>query len=161
MLVFLCVVSLLRLASGATVPDQEEELFQNSCLMGWYDFNGRCYKYVASPVVWANAESYCVSEGANLASVHSESEQMFISTLIKSFDPAERPTWIGLSDVHMEGRWMWSDGSEVDFAIWYGGQPNGGVTENCVTTHFSGPKWFDRDCNSNLYSFVCAKRLCK
>uniref|UniRef100_A0A4W5PLN3 C-type lectin domain-containing protein n=1 Tax=Hucho hucho TaxID=62062 RepID=A0A4W5PLN3_9TELE len=93
----------------------------------------------------ANAESYCVSEGANLASVHSD------------FDPAERPIWIGLSDIHMEGRWMWSDGSKVDFTKWHEKQPNGGVTENCVTTHYSGPKWFDRDCNSNLYSFVCAE----
>uniref|UniRef100_A0A4W5PZ44 C-type lectin domain-containing protein n=1 Tax=Hucho hucho TaxID=62062 RepID=A0A4W5PZ44_9TELE len=129
---FLQLLDLKALGRG-----HSEELLHNSCPMGWCDFNGRYYEY-----------SYCVSEGANLASVHSD------------FDPAERPIWIGLSDIHMEGRWMWSDGSKVDFTKWHEKQPNGGVTENCVTTHYSGPKWFDRDCNSNLYSFVCAERLC-
>uniref|UniRef100_A0A673Z8U1 C-type lectin domain-containing protein n=1 Tax=Salmo trutta TaxID=8032 RepID=A0A673Z8U1_SALTR len=63
MLVFLCIVSLLSLTLDAeqdfTMPDQEEELSQKSCDMGWYSFSGRCYKYVASQLDWADAESYC------------------------------------------------------------------------------------------------------
>uniref|UniRef100_A0A8C7G5I1 C-type lectin domain-containing protein n=1 Tax=Oncorhynchus kisutch TaxID=8019 RepID=A0A8C7G5I1_ONCKI len=74
-----------------------EELSQNSCPMGWYDFNGRCYKYVATPLNWP--ESYCLTQGANLVSVHSEAEHQFIKILIQRFDPAERGTWMGLSDI--------------------------------------------------------------
>uniref|UniRef100_A0A674B1I6 C-type lectin domain-containing protein n=1 Tax=Salmo trutta TaxID=8032 RepID=A0A674B1I6_SALTR len=95
-----------------------EELSQNSCPMGWYDFNGRCYKYVATPLNWPDAESYCLTQGANLVSVHSEAEHQFIKILIQRFDPAERGTWMGLSDIHVEGRGMWSDGSKVDFIPW-------------------------------------------
>uniref|UniRef100_A0A8C4H7P4 C-type lectin domain-containing protein n=1 Tax=Dicentrarchus labrax TaxID=13489 RepID=A0A8C4H7P4_DICLA len=49
------------------------------------------YKYVATRLTWADAELYCVSEKANLVSIH-------------------RRSWIRLSDIHKEGRWMWSDG---------------------------------------------------
>ncbi|XP_014022967.1 galactose-specific lectin nattectin-like [Salmo salar] len=121
MLVFLCIVSLLSLTLDAeqdfTMPDQEEELSQKSCDMGWYSFSGRCYKYVASQLDWADAESYCVAQGGNLASVHSENEHKFIQKLVKSQDPAERYTWIGLYDTDKEGRWMWSDGSKMDLIM--------------------------------------------
>ncbi|XP_024001430.2 galactose-specific lectin nattectin-like, partial [Salvelinus sp. IW2-2015] len=99
--------------------------------MGWYDFNGRCYKYVATRLDWADAESYCVTQGANLASVHSEAEHQFIKILIKMFDPAEFYTWIGLSDIVKEGRWMWTDGSKVDFTDWFKSDPDGGKAQNC------------------------------
>uniref|UniRef100_A0A4W5RDV2 C-type lectin domain-containing protein n=1 Tax=Hucho hucho TaxID=62062 RepID=A0A4W5RDV2_9TELE len=67
------------------------------------------------------------------------------------------PTWIGLSDTHKEGRWMWSDGSQVDF--WNGEQPdNDQDTEDCVLPIWpGGMQWNDLTC-SNLFAFVCAKR---
>jgi hypothetical protein len=55
-----------------------------------------------------------VSQKANLASVHYLDKHYIINNLIKIYDPAESLTWIGLSDIHKEGRWMWSDGSQVD-----------------------------------------------
>ncbi|XP_038871358.1 galactose-specific lectin nattectin-like [Salvelinus namaycush] len=85
--------------------------------MGWYSFSGHCYKYVASQLDWADTESYCVAQGANLASVHSENEHKFIQKLVKSQDPAERYTWIGLYDTDKEGRWVWSDGSLMDLIM--------------------------------------------
>ncbi|XP_064876573.1 lactose-binding lectin l-2-like [Oncorhynchus nerka] len=159
MFVFLCVAFLHSLALGAPVLYQGEELSQNSCPMGWYDFNGRCYKYVATPLNWPDAESYCVTQGANLASVHSEAEHQFIKILIQRFDPAERGTWMGLSDIHVEGRWMWSDGSKVDFIPWHPSQPDGGRSQNCVITNHFDPRWNDQDCNYS-HAFVCAERLC-
>nr|XP_029519612.1 galactose-specific lectin nattectin-like [Oncorhynchus nerka] len=119
MFVFLCIVSLLTLALDAeqdfTVTNQEEELSQKSCDVGWYRFSGRCYKYVASQLDWA--ESSCVAQGANLASVHSENEHKFIQKLVMSQDPTERYTWIGLYGTDKEGRWMWSDGSKMDLIM--------------------------------------------
>uniref|UniRef100_A0A3B4ZP06 C-type lectin domain-containing protein n=1 Tax=Stegastes partitus TaxID=144197 RepID=A0A3B4ZP06_9TELE len=85
---------------------------RGSCPMFWYSFNGRCYKYLASPMSWADAQLHCMSLRANLVSIHSQQEQNFVNSLIRNFDPAVRFTWIGLNDIYKEGRWMWSDASQ-------------------------------------------------
>uniref|UniRef100_A0A671WFJ0 C-type lectin domain-containing protein n=1 Tax=Sparus aurata TaxID=8175 RepID=A0A671WFJ0_SPAAU len=91
---------------------------------GQQNLNGRCYKYVATHLTWADAELYCVSQGANLVSIHSLEEQEFVNSLIKDFDHAQGFTWNGLSDTQKEGGWMWSDGSAVDFKFWDAGDPD-------------------------------------
>uniref|UniRef100_A0A8C7PI18 C-type lectin domain-containing protein n=1 Tax=Oncorhynchus mykiss TaxID=8022 RepID=A0A8C7PI18_ONCMY len=114
--------------------------------------------YVATGLDWADAVSYCGTQGANLASVHSEAEHQLIKTLIKTFDPLEFYTWIGLSDVVKEGRWMWTDGSKVDFTDWFKSDPDGGKAQNCVNTNYQ-TLWIDNECSEG-YAFVCAERLC-
>ncbi|XP_015224961.1 PREDICTED: ladderlectin-like, partial [Cyprinodon variegatus] len=110
MILFLILFA-LALGSVSTSSEPEIRLERGTCPMSWYSFNGRCYKYVATRMTWAEAELHCVSEGANLVSVHSSAEYDFVKSLIKNFDTAEGRTWIGLSDIHKEGGWMWSDGS--------------------------------------------------
>uniref|UniRef100_A0A3Q1FHX9 C-type lectin domain-containing protein n=1 Tax=Acanthochromis polyacanthus TaxID=80966 RepID=A0A3Q1FHX9_9TELE len=104
-------------------------------------------------------QSSTVSEGANLVSIHSADEQNFVNSLIKTFDPAQKWTWIGLSEVHKDGAWMWSDGSKVNFVFWGTGEPNNlGGQEDCVHTNFGTEfKWNDRPCLDNR-PFVCASR---
>ncbi|XP_041823014.1 lactose-binding lectin l-2-like [Melanotaenia boesemani] len=158
MLLFLFVFGL---ALGAVAPSDEleGELQRGGCPMFWYNFNGRCYKYAASRMTWADAELNCVSEGANLVSIHSQEEHDFVQSLIKNFDHAQSPTWIGLSDVHKEGTWMWSDGTKVDFTIWYEGQPdNYDGIQHCVHVKFFGQRWNDIPC-SYTYTSVCATRI--
>ncbi|XP_034097052.1 lactose-binding lectin l-2-like [Gymnodraco acuticeps] len=117
---------LFGLALGAVSPsdDPQGKLQRGSCPMFWFSFNNRCYKYIAKDLTWAAAELQCVSEGANLVSIHSQGEQKFVTSLIKNFDPVEGYTWIGLSDVHQEGSWMWSDGSAAKLFFWHTGEPN-------------------------------------
>ncbi|XP_059205972.1 lactose-binding lectin l-2-like [Centropristis striata] len=153
---------LFGLALGAEPPseDQQVKLQRANCPKFWYSFNGRCYKYVATRMTWADAELYCVSQRANLVSIHSQGEQNFVVSLIKNFDHSQGRNWLGLSDIHKEGRWMWSDGSAVDFVFWDAGEPNNVANgnEHCVHT-YSGPvpKWNDVPC-SQTYSSVCASR---
>ncbi|KAM6903303.1 C-type lectin-like [Lycodopsis pacificus] len=149
------------LALGAVSPsdDHEVKLQSGYCPAVWYSFNGRCYKYVSTRMTWADAELHCVSQGANLVSIHSLDEENFINFLIKNFDPAEGYTCIGLSDTQKEGRWMWSDGSAVKFVFWSNGEPNNQVGgEHCVHQR-NGPnlRWNDGPC-SDEYTFVCASR---
>ncbi|XP_026011312.1 lactose-binding lectin l-2-like isoform X1 [Astatotilapia calliptera] len=141
--------------------DHRVKLLRGSCPPFWYSFNGRCYKYVATHMSWADAELYCVSQRANLVSIHSREEEEFVKSLIKNFDHAQRYTWIGLSDLHKEGRWMWSDGCAVSFTHWNAGEPNnglGGKTEHCVHSIGDLNKWNDQQCSLNLPS-VCATRI--
>ncbi|XP_006787761.1 galactose-specific lectin nattectin-like isoform X2 [Neolamprologus brichardi] len=141
------------------LDDHRVELRQGSCPLFWFSFNGRCYKYVATQMSWADAELYCVSQRANLVSIHSREEEQFVKLLIKNFDHAEGWTWIGLSDLHKEGRWMWSDGCAVSFTYWSAGQPdNAGTVEHCVHTNFEAKMWNDNPCSFNLAS-VCATQI--
>ncbi|XP_042362980.1 lactose-binding lectin l-2-like [Plectropomus leopardus] len=159
MLFLLC---LFGLALGAVSPSvlHPVKLQRGNCPMFWYGFNGRCYKYIATRMTWADAEIHCMSEGAHLVSIHSADEQNFIRSLIRNFDHAEGYTWIGLSDTHKEGTWMWSDGTDVNFSYWYPGEPNNyGGHENCVHNNYNKEsKWNDRPCSRSL-PFVCAKSV--
>ncbi|XP_042291262.1 lactose-binding lectin l-2-like [Thunnus maccoyii] len=153
---------LFGLALGAESPsgDHEMKLQRGNCPMFWYSFQGRCYKYVSTHMTWADAELHCVSEKANLVSVHSLEEQNFVKSLIKNFDHAEGYTWIGLSDTQKEGGWMWSDGSAVNFAFWSSGEPNNeGGKEDCVHNNYGTDlKWNDHSCSLTFPS-VCASRI--
>ncbi|XP_038144877.1 lactose-binding lectin l-2-like [Cyprinodon tularosa] len=154
---------LFALTLPAVTPShgQEQKLLRGGCPMFWYSFNDRCYKYVSSRMTWGEAELHCVSEEANLVSIHSQEEHNFVNYLIKNFNPTEEFTWIGLTDVHKEGAWMWSDGSKYTFFNWGEKEPNNsGGHEHCGHTNL-GPnfKWNDYRC-SEPKPFVCASRLC-
>ncbi|XP_073319112.1 lactose-binding lectin l-2-like [Pagrus major] len=159
MLLFLFLFG-LALGAVSSSDDHQVKLQCGGCPMFWYSFNSRCYKYVATPLTWADAELYCLSEGANLVSIHSLEEQDFVKSLIKNFDHTERPTWIGLSDIHKEGRWMWSDGSVVDFVFWRKGEPNNhGGHEHCVQNNYGTDlEWNDGQCSDTISS-VCASHI--
>ncbi|XP_068563296.1 ladderlectin-like [Cebidichthys violaceus] len=151
---------LFGLALGVVCPSDEPQalLQDNNCPMFWSSFNNRCFKYVATRMTWVDAERHCVSEGANLASIHSLEEQNFVKFLIKNFDPAEARTWIGLSDIHKEGTWMWSDGSPANFFYWSKMPNNGKGREHCVLTNYSHEqKWNDFRCSYSC-PFVCLYR---
>uniref|UniRef100_A0A3Q0STL8 C-type lectin domain-containing protein n=1 Tax=Amphilophus citrinellus TaxID=61819 RepID=A0A3Q0STL8_AMPCI len=151
---------LFGLALGAESPSDDNKVklqLGNGCPMFWWNYNDRCYKYVATHMTWADAEIYCLSEGANLVSVHSEDEHNFVKSLIQNFDHAGGLTWIGLSDKHKEGTWMWSDGCPLHFVNWSPTQPdNEGGNENCGHTNVViDKKWNDYKCDIALPS-VCA-----
>ncbi|XP_029976945.1 lactose-binding lectin l-2-like [Salarias fasciatus] len=158
---FLCF---LALCAAAPLEEKNMKLQRRGCPPFWFNFKDRCYRYVAADKTWADAELYCVSQGANLVSIHSKEEHNFVNWLIKGLNPQQNYTWIGLSDVHKEGAWiwsdgawMWSDGSRFDFAVWDVGQPDNyqGI-EHCGHTNFGKLfQWNDARC-SFLWHFVCA-----
>ncbi|KAF6717540.1 Galactose-specific lectin nattectin [Oryzias melastigma] len=155
------VLILVGLALMAVDPSdgQELKLLRGNCPPFWYSYGNRCYKYVATPMIWGDAELHCVSQGANLVSVQSNEEEAFIKTLIRNFDPAQADTWIGLSDAEKEGGWLWSDGSKITFQAWHSGQPdNYKGKEHCATTNYgTTKKWNDLPCTYK-YGFVCKSR---
>ncbi|XP_053302130.1 lactose-binding lectin l-2 [Pleuronectes platessa] len=159
-MILLCLLFTLTLGAVSPSDGSEVKLQQGHCEVAWFKFNNRYYKYVSIHMNWTDAELYCVSQGANLVSIHSLDEQNFIKTLIKNFDHAEGRTWIGLSDLHKEGSWMWSDGSAVNFTFWLPGEPNNNYgRENCVHNNFiTHKKWNDGYCTDHFPS-VCASRI--
>lgn len=150
----------LSLAAEPPSDGKELKLMRGGCPMFWFSYNGRCYKYVATLMTWADAEQHCVSQGANLVSIHSLEEENFVKTLIRNFDPAQGTNWIGLSDAQKDGIYFWSDGSKFTFRFWNTGEPNNaGGYEPCVHTNWgSARKWNDKVC-TDRYASVCKARL--
>ncbi|KAK7898683.1 hypothetical protein WMY93_019536 [Mugilogobius chulae] len=110
-------------------------------------------------MTWADAEQHCVSQGANLVSIHSPEENKFVSTLIQNYDHTQQQTWIGLTELHKETFWVWSDGCPVAFTMWNEGQPdNTHGDEHCGEMNWGGhQQWNDRPCKVESPS-VCATR---
>jgi len=74
-----------------------------------------------------------------------------INNLIQN---SSKAYWIGLSDATEEGKWIWDDGSDLDFTFWRGGEPNDwGGREDCVHIR-ANQRWNDINCN-NKAAFIC------
>nr|ANT70300.1 C-type lectin [Tachysurus fulvidraco] len=144
-------------------PDigEDQELiraFSDKCPIGWSYYFGRCYLYNGDKLDWASAEKFCQKFDAHLVSIHSENEYQQIKALIRSFDPTEALTHIGLSDCQKAFQFFWSDGTKLTFTKWRQGQPdNYENRERCVHINAGASKnWNDINCE-NRYASVCAK----
>ena len=86
--------------------------------------------------------------------LNTEAEQEALTTQVA------RNTWIGLHrDPWNKSRWLWVDGSSVDYANWYKTEPNNvGGKEDCVemypASRARAGKWNDLTCSHNRY-YVC------
>ncbi|XP_072913715.1 lectin-like [Hemitrygon akajei] len=143
----------------------DAQIFQTPCLVGWvYNRDlSTCYRYYHTKKNWIQAEIYCqmYAPGGHLASIHREEHNQFIQDLIKRNNPAQTSTWIGLSDCHKEGVYLWTDGSATGFTKWKHDRPKGKEErENCVITNSEGigGTWDDRVCSDEL-PFVCGYKL--
>lgn len=156
----LFIPSLVLLSACLGLVSPEVTMVCGDCPPLWFSFRNRCYRYVSTPMTWADAELHCVSQKANLVSIHSQAENNFVQSLIQIFNHQQGLTWIGLSDAQKEGGWMWSDGCPVNFLYWARGQPdNAGGNENCGETNWGTErKWNERGCSA-VHPFVCATRL--
>ncbi|KAM6894308.1 ladderlectin-like [Lycodopsis pacificus] len=128
------------------------------CCSDWTEFNGRCFRYIPTPMTWASAERNCLSLGGNLASVHSLLEYHVIQRIIQSKSHASTTSWIGGSDAEEERKWFWSDGTSFGYVNWCRGEPNNlRHRQHCLLMNFSGGKcWDDEVCNAKRPS-VCVK----
>ncbi|XP_035850138.1 neurocan core protein [Sander lucioperca] len=134
---------------------------ENSCPEDWSRLGNRCFAFIDSPKTWSEAEDYCLFEGGNLASVHSNEENNFIQILTKE-DTHEFPlTWIGGNDCIQSGFWMWTDGTKFNYKNWskrYNVQDKR-RTMHCLEMNYGyRKKWNAASCNDTL-PFVCAKEI--
>uniref|UniRef100_A0A8C2LLI3 C-type lectin domain family 4, member f n=1 Tax=Cricetulus griseus TaxID=10029 RepID=A0A8C2LLI3_CRIGR len=146
------------MASQGQVQRTQNELLQ-LILQGWKVFRGSLYYFSHEEKSWHEAEKFCVSQGAHLASVTSQGEQAF---LVKSTSTVHH--WIGLTDQGMEGNWRWVDGTPFNPALsngfWGKNQPDNwrhssGEVEDCV--HMQ-QQWNDMICGA-AYPWVCKKSI--
>uniref|UniRef100_A0A8C7ABA1 C-type lectin domain family 4 member F n=1 Tax=Neovison vison TaxID=452646 RepID=A0A8C7ABA1_NEOVI len=148
----------VALGSQEQLQRTQNQLLQ-LILQGWHSYGGSVYYFSYVKKSWHEAEQFCVSQGAHLASVTSEEEQAF---LVKFTSTSHH--WIGLTDSGKEGSWRWVDGTPFNAAqsraFWGRNQPDNwqswdGQTEDCV--HIE-EKWNDIRCDTP-YNWVCKKTI--
>uniref|UniRef100_H3C662 C-type lectin domain-containing protein n=1 Tax=Tetraodon nigroviridis TaxID=99883 RepID=H3C662_TETNG len=145
---FLSAALLLQGATVAADSVNSARLF-SFCLDGWTSFRGNCYLLVNHPDSWANAESFCASFGANLASVHSIWEYEFLQRLLKT--GGHSFGWIG--GYYFEAAWRWEDGSQLDYDNW-GKVANPDLFQCLQMDSQVGQGWSSHDC-STRFAFLC------
>ncbi|EDO26420.1 predicted protein [Nematostella vectensis] len=123
------------------------------CGENWTFFNGYCYLTSNTCLSWKQSESACAVLGSGLVSVHNYEENVFIQQQHNG-----EKSWVGLSDVTSEGRFVWADGSPTNFTNWAPNQPNDYKNQDCVHTLGVnyGYKWNDVQCSS-CHNYTCKR----
>lgn len=102
---------------------------------------------------WSEAEADCVTQGGHLVSIHDDAEQA--SVVEHAFAIAGDSWWIGANDGDVEGTFVWTDGSAMDFVAWAGGEPNDSGGEDCGhLAAWAGGAWNDQPCYATA-RYVC------
>ncbi|NXG70851.1 MRC1 protein, partial [Baryphthengus martii] len=104
-----------RSFTNTTVPSAVPSA-PGGCPEDWLLFKNQCYKFFGSSYeYWHTARRICMSLGGNLASIHNEHVQAFLTYHLK--DVSNDP-WIGLNDILSELNFVWTDGSAVSYTNW-------------------------------------------
>ncbi|XP_026088298.1 C-type lectin domain family 4 member F-like [Carassius auratus] len=137
-----------------------------NCDMNWTAYNGKLYFFSSNKMDWSSSRAFCVSKGADLVTITSQTEQVFLASKIKAW------YWIGLNDLETEGHWVWVNNqslNEIGVQFWHKrksgkSEPdnwNVGLTgEDCAivkndTNYLDS--WFDVSCHS-VMKFICEKK---
>ncbi len=112
------------------------------------------YFCVAPEVPWDDARVRCQVLLGDLAIVDDSLENDYIHGEV---DPLVGKWWLGLSDLALEGQFLWVDGTPLDpdLDLWAADEPNNVASDaagaaNCVTlvTDLPLPRWRDQVCSS-------------
>lgn len=102
---------------------------------------------------FASAEADCVKQKGHLMAVHTKAVQDFLAT--EAFKIQGSDWWVGLTDAKVEGTFVWTDGTKLDFQNWNGGEPNNAGEEDCANiTIGGGGGWNDLGCGAVL-PYIC------
>uniref|UniRef100_A0A8C7WPT4 C-type lectin domain-containing protein n=1 Tax=Oryzias sinensis TaxID=183150 RepID=A0A8C7WPT4_9TELE len=147
------VVSLMPSPTGVPV----------GCPTNWHLFNSNCYFISTQMKPWRDSQTYCQSQGAHLAIIHTAEEQTFLWDLLpRAYWNAY---WFGISDRQKEDEWKWVDGTSLGKSFWEEGEPNNHINEDCgyivktqVLERVAIRSWYDAPCDMSV-KFICEKEM--
>ena len=82
---------------------------------------GKVYLFVKKKMSWTQAKAACEALGGYLACLNDKSEHRFVYE--KLIEGKKISAWIGGTDAHQEGDWVWLDGTK-DYWVWNKKEPN-------------------------------------
>ncbi|KAL4617320.1 macrophage mannose receptor 1-like [Arapaima gigas] len=132
------------------------------CPQGWNLFKNKCYMFKGNHLHehefkanWTVAQQWCRTQGGDLAVIDDQYENDFVASYLKDL---VEPVWIGLSDILHEGKFAWSDGSQVLYTNWNEKEPNNAEEgEHCTAmshNHLVTGRWNDDGCHLHR-GWVC------
>ncbi|XP_066304554.1 lymphocyte antigen 75-like [Branchiostoma lanceolatum] len=126
-----------------------------TCPDGWLSYRQSCYIIVGTSKTWQQARAACQTLQADLASLATGLEQVWIGIQI----PNINGHWIGLHDMSQEGSWQWTDGTPYSstFTSWNPGEPNNVGDEDCVEV-LQGGGWNDHSCSVSR-PYICERSV--
>ncbi|XP_061464651.1 lymphocyte antigen 75 [Rhineura floridana] len=108
------------------------------------------YWVLQKQLSWYDAWRECKQNGSDLATVHSESQQVFLENIVKRDG---FPLWIGLSNHNgSDSDVEWSDGSTFDYKPWEYHQSH--APENCFVLDTKG-FWNRVGCTTRVDGAIC------
>ena len=129
-------------------------LFLDLCKAGWKTYNGFCYKVFDELSNFYQANLNCISEEAGLVWIEDFDELDFLDTILADGEKV----FVGMTDIAVEGHWVWMDGSAPKLSpLWHGNQPDGGLSENCGE-YEQKHGFHDKKCDENK-KYVCKYSL--
>uniref|UniRef100_A0A8C8BHX7 MRC1 protein n=1 Tax=Otus sunia TaxID=257818 RepID=A0A8C8BHX7_9STRI len=120
----------------------------------WIPFRGHCYYvHTTSEESWPDASMMCIQMGASLVSIEDSAEMDFLLLFLSPLASDFRKLWIGLFK-NIDGEWLWTDRSAVDFVNWEKGEPTVIFDEHCVDMDVSSGTWRNYYCSADQ-NFIC------
>ena len=118
---------------------------------------GRTYLFCTTNATWTAARDACRAVGYQLVTIVSDAEDDYVVMTALGLEDAD--WWIGLSDIAMEGTFVWASGSSASYRRWGSGQPNNFSNQDCGTIADGSAletrgRWNDDDCG-NSFPYVC------
>ncbi|KAK0403531.1 hypothetical protein QR680_016977 [Steinernema hermaphroditum] len=161
-------VNVLELMAGLLLKNLPTPVADNNCPPGWSRFAlGRSCFRVFHEKSFRDAEIFCNSFDAHLASIHSKAEHDFVVDLASDGFPKAYPidmTWIGGYSFRGNDVYEWTDGTPWDYDLFAPGEPNHQGTEKCINIYTDHEKpylrnlWNNLSCGHPLKNFVCKKK---
>ncbi|RXN09203.1 C-type lectin domain family 4 member F-like protein [Labeo rohita] len=87
-----------------------------NCDVSLTAFHGKVYFFSCDKLNWSHSRAFCVSKGADLVTISSQTEQSILVSKIKEAH------WIGLNDLETEGHWVWVNNqtlNETGVQFWH------------------------------------------
>jgi hypothetical protein len=109
-----------------------------------FSYNGKNYEVIKETKTWADAASCAVERGGYLVEINSQDEQdtVYGSIIHGAMVSTDYTTvmdgggiayvWIGASDVHSEGVWLWDGNGDNDGINFWNGQGLAGANDGSV-----------------------------
>uniref|UniRef100_A0A8D2IVV1 Macrophage mannose receptor 1 n=1 Tax=Varanus komodoensis TaxID=61221 RepID=A0A8D2IVV1_VARKO len=146
-----------HLALGVTPPPVPTTTPAPTCPDEWGSSDQRsvCYKAFTKgdeKKSWAEAQSFCVAIGGDLASISSLKEERSLQRYLSTSH-----YWLGLNYINPDEGFQWSDGSPVSgYTNWEYGEPNNynGVEHCAEINGNTRMRWNDVHCDEAYY-WIC------